>query len=182
MLDFIDDHGFVHDLFAFVVEMALRYARAQIEAGVDQIGVGDAPASLIGPNIYEEFVWPYEKKLVDGLHALGATVRLHICGDIHHLLPRIARLDCEIVDIDSPVPIAEARAKLGPNPILLGNIDPVRILRNGTPELVTTAIGQCHREAGDRYAVAAGCEVPPDTPVENVHALLRYAQSCGART
>ena len=71
MLDFFDDPAFVHDLFEFVVEMELRFARAQSKAGADVIGIGDAAASLVGPEIYDEFVWYYEKQLVDGIHALG---------------------------------------------------------------------------------------------------------------
>src|SRR3990172_2184566 len=58
MLDFFDDPEFVRRLFDFVVEMELRYARAQADAGADLIGIGDAAASLIGPDFYEELVWP----------------------------------------------------------------------------------------------------------------------------
>jgi uroporphyrinogen-III decarboxylase len=59
---------------------------------------------------------------------------------------------------------------------LLGNIHPVTVLRNGTPESVTAAIAECHRQAGARYIVGAGCEVPRDTPAANVLALSRYGQ------
>jgi uroporphyrinogen-III decarboxylase len=65
---------------------------------------------------------------------------------------------------------------MGPNQVLLGNINPVQILRNGTPETVTQAIAQCHREAGPRYIVGAGCEIPRDTRPENVQALAAYAR------
>ncbi|MCF6286965.1 MAG: uroporphyrinogen decarboxylase, partial [Candidatus Hydrogenedentes bacterium] len=67
MMDFYDAPPFIHDLFAFNVDMALAFAKAQVGAGADIIGVGDAAASLVGPQIYEEFVFPYEKKLVEGL-------------------------------------------------------------------------------------------------------------------
>ena len=142
----------------------MEFARAQVEAGVDLIGVGDAAASLVGPQIYEEFVRPYEQKLVDGLHAMGAKVRLHICGNIRRILPGIGSLGCEMVDIDSMVPLAQARQEMGPEVVLAGNIDPVKTLRNGTPESITAAIAECHRQAGPRYIVGAGCEVPRDTP------------------
>jgi len=177
MLDLIDDPGWVRDLFEFVVEMELRFARAQVEAGADLIGVGDAAASLVGPELYGELVWPYEKKLVDGLHAMGTRVRLHICGNTRPLLANMGRLNCEIVDLDSMVPLAEARQAMGPAQVLLGNINPVSILRNGTPDQVRTAIAECHREAGSRYIVGAGCEVPRGTPHENMRAMRDYARS-----
>jgi len=141
------------------------------------IGVGDPAASLIGPALYREFVWPYEKKLVEGLHAAGARVRLHICGSTRRILEDIGRLGCDIVDVDSAVPMSLAREKTGPKQVLLGNLDPVRDLRNGSPQSIEAALSECHRQAGARYIVAAGCEVPRDTPPENIQTMAGYASS-----
>ena len=178
MLDFYDDPAFVRDLFDFVLEMELRFAKAQLDAGVDWFGVGDAAASLVGPQIYEEFVWPYEKKMVDALHAMGTRVRLHICGNTSRILGG-----------HGPAGVRGGRTGLdgarrqGPggrwarSNCLLGNIDPVGVLRNGTPKSITEAVAGCHRDAGPRYMVGAGCEVPRDTPPENLMALRDYARS-----
>jgi len=173
MTDFFDDPAFVRDLFDFTLELGLRFGQAQVDAGIDMVGVGDAAASLVGPQIYEEFVLPYEKRLVDGLHALGTKVRLHICGNTNRILAGMGSLGCEIVDIDSKVSLATARGAMGTNQIFSGNIDPVKTLRNGTPVSVAAAIAQCYLEAGPRYIIAAGCEVPRDTPAENVRAMVR---------
>jgi MtaA/CmuA family methyltransferase len=177
MLDCLDDPAFVRDLFAFSVEMAVRFAKAQIDAGVDLVGVGDAASSLVGPDLYEELVWPFQKRLVDALHALGTRVRLHICGNTRPLLAAMGRLGCAMVDLDSPSPMAEGRAAMGPNQVLCGNLDPVRALRNVTPEVVAAGAAACHREAGARFIVGAGCEVPRGTPRKNVMALADYARS-----
>jgi len=176
MMDFYEDPAFVNDLFAFAVEMELRFAQAQVDAGIDLMGVGDAAASLIGPELYEQYAWPYEKKLVDGLRAMGVRVRLHICGDTRPIFGGMGRLGCEIVDLDWMAPVDEARKAMGPDQVLLGNIDPVAVLRNGTPEGVYDAIAECHRQAGARYVVGAGCEVVRDTPPGNVHALRDYSR------
>jgi MtaA/CmuA family methyltransferase len=177
MLDFYDDPGFVRDLFAFALEMELRFAQAQVAAGAEMIGIGDAAASLVGPKIYEEFVWPYEKRMVEGVQALGVKVRLHICGNTRRLLAGMGRLGCDIVDLDFLAPVAEGRAAMGPGQVLLGNMDPVRVLRDGTPEAVIAALEECHRQAGPRYIVGAGCEVPRDTPPANLRALAEYART-----
>jgi uroporphyrinogen-III decarboxylase len=93
------------------------------------------------------------------------------------MLAGMAKLGCDIVDIDSQVPLAEAREKMGPNQVLLGNLDPVRSLRDGTPETVLETVAECHRQAGPRYIVAAGCEVVRDTPLANMRALGEYSRS-----
>jgi uroporphyrinogen-III decarboxylase len=157
--------------------MELEFARAQIEAGADVIGVGDAAASLVGPAIYEEFVWPYEKKLIDGLHAMGGRARLHICGNTRFALAKIAELGCEIVDIDFPVPLPEARSKMGRDQIILGNLNPVSAIRESTPQKVMQDLAACHAACGSRFVVGAGCEIPRDTPHENVRALAEYART-----
>ena len=177
MLDFVDDPAFVRDLFQFVIAMELRFARAQIAAGADVIGIGDAAASLVGPRIYEEFVFPYEKRLVDGVHALGAKVRLHICGNTRKIVEGMGRLGCDIVDLDSLTPLGEVRQRMPTSQVILGNLNPVTVLMNGTPEMVNTGLAECHRQAGPRFIVGAGCEVPRETPPENLRALCEYART-----
>jgi MtaA/CmuA family methyltransferase len=181
MTDFFDDPDFVRDLFEFVLEMELRFAKAQVEAGADIIGMGDAAASLVGPKIYRDFVMPYEKKMIDALHAMGTRVRLHICGNIRRSLKDIGTVGADMIDIDWMVPLHECRAAMGPEAVLAGNLDPVKALRNSTPEAVLAAVAQCHREAGQAFIVGAGCEVPRDTAEANVHAMREYARNAGVR-
>jgi len=176
MLDFFDDAAFVTDLFEFVTGMELRFAQAQVDAGASLIGVGDAAASLIGPKLYRQCVFPYEHRLIQGIRAMGVKVRLHICGNTRKLFSDMVRLGADIIDLDWMAPLGEAREVMGPSQMLLGNIDPVRVLRDGDANSVERAIGECHRAAGERYIVGAGCEVPRGTPQENVRAMARYAQ------
>ncbi len=176
MMDFIEDPGFVEELFAFVLDMELAFARAQLASGADIIGLGDAAASLVGPAIYQQYVWPFEKRLVEGIQEMGGKVRLHICGNTNSLLEDMGRLGCEIVDLDWMVPMDKARADMGPSQVLAGNVDPVAVLRNGTPNDVRRGIAQCQGAAEKNYIIAAGCEIPRDTPHDNVHVLRAYAE------
>ncbi len=178
MMDFFDDPDFVTDLMEFVFEMEMAYAREQIACGADVIGIGDAAASLIGPDLYEEFAFPLHVRYVQEIHKMGALVRLHVCGDSRPLLPFLPKIKADIVDLDHIAPVALAREQAGPTQVLSGNVDPVTILKDGTPETVTREIERCYVDA-DRsaYMVAAGCEIPRGTPAENLAALSRFARS-----
>jgi uroporphyrinogen-III decarboxylase len=110
---------------------------------------------------------------------MGARTRLHICGRTRRLLPLLADLAVDILDLDWMVPIEEARAACGPDQVLLGNIDPVALLRNGAPADVRDGIRRCHAAAGRRYVVAAGCEVVRDTPLRNLLEMVEYARGHG---
>jgi MtaA/CmuA family methyltransferase len=173
---------FVNDLFDFVTGLAERFARAQVEAGVDVVGIGDPAASLVGPHFYAEFVWPRERRLIEAVHRLGVKARLHICGDTSRLVGLMGQLGADIVDLDSPVSLAEARAAVGPSQVLLGNLAPVSLMFEGTRQQVTDGLARCHAAAGSRWIIGAGCEIPRGTPPENVAALAAYGRSLQGAT
>jgi len=175
MFDLMDDPAVFHDAAAVIVENAIAFARAQVEAGADMIGVGDAAASLIDAAMFEEFVLPWQQKLFEGIHAAGAAVKLHICGNTNHLLPHLARTGADIIDVDWMVPLAEARAIVGPDIALCGNFDPSGVLLQGSPDDVANAARQCIRDGGTRFLLMPGCEVPPGTPEANIRAFCAVA-------
>jgi MtaA/CmuA family methyltransferase len=179
MLDLMDDRPFVRHLFDWVVELEIAFARAQIEAGCDLIGIGDAAASLVSAEIYEELVLPGEQRIVQAIHDAGAVARLHICGNTTHLLPLMPQTGCEIIDLDHLVPLAAARPALGPEPILLGNFDPVSALLEETPAGVRAWCRKCHEAYAPRHIIGPGCEVPPNTPRANLLAMCEYAREAG---
>jgi len=176
MLDFFDDPSFVEALFDFTVRMEVEFARAQVGAGATLIGVGDAAASLLGPQLYEQHVLPYEQRLIAEIHALGVPVRLHICGDTRRIVQGMGRAGADIVDLDFLTPMDHARRAMPAPQVLLGNLDPVRELRDSAPERIHEALSACYAQAGPAYIVAAGCEIPRDTPLANVAAMASFAR------
>ena len=177
MTDLIDDPSFVQDLMAFVFENAMRFAREQLRAGADVIGVGDAASSLVGPDLYRDAVSAWERKFIDTIHDMGGLVRLHICGNTSAIFPLLADVKADILDLDWMAAVAGAREKVGQGRLLSGNIDPVRVLQDGTPADVTAGFERCFAEAGGRYyAVNAGCEIPRRTPAANLRAMRDFAR------
>ena len=178
MMDLFDDPDFVAGLLDFVTEQEVIFALAQIRAGADIIGVGDAASSLIGPELFEGFMAPRHRRYVEAIHGAGALARLHICGNTAGLMPAIAGLGYDIVDLDTLSPIAGARACLGPDAVILGNIDTVSVVRSGSEAEVLRALEACFADAGGRaYIVGAGCEIPRDSPKKNILAMRDFARS-----
>ncbi len=171
LMDTIRDAPFLCDLMDLCVAAGVEFARAQVEAGADTIGVGDAIASQVSPRTYESLIKPREKRLIRAIKEMGAFVRLHICGDITHLLPGIADLDVDIIDVDHMVGASTVREHVGPAVVISGNIDPVEGVCRGTPGAIRETILRTYEEAGNPYMVNAGCEIPSGTPPENLKAL-----------
>lgn len=177
MLDLVDDPEFVRDLLDWTVELEIAFAQAQVSAGCQLIGIGDAAASLVSARIYEELILPGEQRLVQAIHAAGAVARLHICGNTTHLLALLPQTACEIIDLDHLVPLEAVRPAMGPAPVVLGNFDPVAGLLQATAAEVWARCRQCHEALGARHIVGPGCEVPPGTPRANIQAMCEYAAS-----
>lgn len=172
-VDLLEEPACADALMARCVETAIEFARHQVAAGADTVGIGDAVASQVSAKVYESLILPHERVLVEALHGMGARVRLHICGNIRHLLPGIATLGLDIVDVDHMVSLAEARRVLGPGIVLAGNVDPVACVMRGSPETISAAARRCYAEAGEPFMVNAGCEIPAATPPMNLSALCR---------
>ena len=178
MMELMDEPEAIHAALQVCLQQAVDFALAQVREGADIIGIGDAAASLIGPANYREFALPYETALIEQIHKAGAKVKLHICGDINPILPGIAETGADIVDCDWMVDLPRAAGLLEGKAVVCGNFDPVAVLLQGTPETVETAVASCLAATPPSSIIAAGCEVPRDTPEENfkavAHALARY--------
>jgi len=177
MMDFYDDPAFIRDLLTFTTVLGVSFAKAQIAAGATVIGVGDAASSLMGPEIFEEFIRDHHRAYVDAIHAGGALARLHICGNTTALMPLLKDVPYDIIDLDHLASVSRSRAALGPDRILLGHLDTVAVMRDGTPDTVRQALARVLNEAGgSNYIVSAGCEIPRDTPEANFRAMLDFAR------
>lgn len=178
-MDFLDDPDSVLKAMEVIVEAALDFITAQVDAGAHCIGIGDAFSSQIGPSLYRQFAFGGECRMIEHIHALGAKAKLHICGNTKAILPDMIRTGADIVDVDHLVPsMVEFAPLLRPGQVLSGKTDPVSVIQDGTPEQIADAVRDSQRQAGGRCIVSAGCEITPGTSVENFRAFRAAADAC----
>ncbi|NJD04284.1 MAG: uroporphyrinogen decarboxylase [Ruminiclostridium sp.] len=171
MFDLSDEPDFAKELMEICVENATMFGREQVKAGAQFIGVGDAVASLVSPDIYKSFIMPLEKKLFDEIHFMGAKVKLHICGNTTQLLELLPLTGADIIDIDWMVDFKKAVKIFNGKVSACGNFDPVKVLLQGSKDDVRNSVMECI-EAGDNHTfISAGCEVPKFTPYQNLKAV-----------
>ena len=180
MLDLIEHPQWVEELLEICTEVEIAFARAQVEAGADIIGLGDAVASLVSPKMYRRFALPYEQRIFAAVHEMGALCRLHICGNTNKIVDAMVESGADIIDLDHMVDMAAAAAKYGDRVSFCGNFDPVSVMLQGTPDEVFAAAQHCMAIGGPRSFSAGGCEIPMYTPVENLHAQARALGSLAA--
>ena len=165
---------FVKELMDKALITAKDFARAQVEAGCEIIGVGDAICSQISADNYRELVKELHRELFGYIQSMGAKVKLHICGDITHLLKDLRDLKPDILDVDHLVDMDHAFAVLGPEIIRCGNLDPVSVIQDKKPgEIfeVTRALNK--KEQGRRFILSGGCEITVLTPAEHLSVMKK---------
>ena len=173
MTQLMMDPDFCNLLMDKCIDTAKDFAKAQIEAGCDVIGIGDAICSQIDPFTYDTFVKDRHRELIAFIHANGARTKLHICGDITHLLPSLKDLNTDILDLDYDVDIAYARSVVGEKTILCGNIEPV-LIQNSTAEEVEHLSRELISLHGhERFILSAGCEITVGTSAQNLMAMRK---------
>lgn len=172
MMDVLLEPAFCMDLMETVYIQQEKFVRAQVAAGADIIGVGDAAASLIGPELYRQFALPFEYKLRDVIHEAGAKMKLHICGNINALLDDIHDLEPDVLDIDYYVDYKDAIERFKDTRIsIAGNLDPVTEIQDATPNAIIEQIHGLLAHDDGKCIIAGGCEIPVDTPHANLLAM-----------
>jgi MtaA/CmuA family methyltransferase len=175
MMQLMIDPDFVNRLMDKCMVTAKDFAKAQIEAGCEIIGMGDAVCSQIDADSYDLYVKERHKELIQYIHALGGKIKLHICGDTNHLLPSYKELNLDILDLDWQVDIGHARSVLGEKIILGGNINPVLIQDKTRDEVFRLCKGLVDKHKNECYLLSAGCEITVLTPPENLKAMREAA-------
>lgn len=167
----------VHRMLEIVTENNLRYIDAACSMGFSA-GIGDpvASGSLISLKHFREFAKPYLKICHERIEKwTGSGGRLHICGQTRHFWKDMVECGASILSIDNIEDLEKAKKLVGNSICLMGNVDPITIIREGSVEDVYDAVRECIRKAGDSpkgFIVSSGCQVPIDSPADNIKAMV----------
>ncbi|MGQ9722244.1 MAG: uroporphyrinogen decarboxylase family protein [Candidatus Jordarchaeum sp.] len=178
--DMVENPDYVHEMLDITTAFSIEEGRAQAEVRLG-LNLGDPIAGTLSPKQFDEFAGPALKKVIKTWASEGKFCALHICGDVNHLIDKLVELGPGMLSVDAPVNLAEAKRKIAGRVVLVGNVDPVKVMLEGTPEDVKKAVKECIRQAapGGMYMLATGCEVPPETPLANLRAFMDAAREYG---
>ena len=167
-----------HVLLDKIADTIILYLNAQIEAGAQIIQLFDSWAGELSPNDYSEFALPYEQKILAALDRKVAPAIIYINGS-GTFLEQLATCGADVLSIDWRVNLENARARVGPELTLQGNLDPCVLL--STPEIVVEKARNLIRlGGGHRHILNLGHGILPATPVENARAFIDAAKSSTA--
>ncbi len=163
----------LHPFLEAAVTVAAASASAQVDAGADFICIEDMSAScdLISPDIYGKVVYPFQVKLIKQINV--PTV-LHICGNVTQIIEKMAETGADGLSIEMKTDLNFAKSAVGDKVSLVGTVEPVDVLLQGTPEAVLSRSKQA-LEAGVDF-LAPGCSIPPRASLQNLKAMVKATE------
>jgi uroporphyrinogen decarboxylase len=156
-----------------LVNVLASYAAEQVRAGAATLQIFDSWVGCLNPDDYRQYVLPHSRELVQRLPQSGAPI-IYFGTDTATLLEAIQQTGAEVIGFDWRIPLDEAWTKLRWRGAVQGNLDPVALFAPW-PEL-RSRIEDVMRRAGGRagHIFNLGHGILPDTPVENVKALVDF--------
>jgi len=162
----------------FTTEKIQEYVRWLIAAGAQVICILEPSAVMLGPAQFEQFSSAYVRHINDSCKYTGVATVYHTCGNTMHLVGKMTEPGVDAVSLDSPeagVDLPAVAEKLPPEVMVTGNISPTGAILRERPGDIEAEVTELLRsmEPFPNFVLSTGCDLPQETPLENIHAFMR---------
>ncbi len=164
------------EVVKFTTGIIIRYARELVKSGAEFLIMLDPTAVLLSPELYREFA---AKPVARVIERADVPCILHVCGDTNHIIEEMCRTGAQGVSLDTPVSLPEIAGKIPGDITILGNLDPISVMWQGTPDSVREAARELLNAMATfpNFILSSGCDIPAETPIENIQALVSEVNS-----
>ena len=172
--------AFVEKVIDFATDVLIHlYEPIVADKTLEAISLADPTASgdLISRKQFEKFAVPALKKFTDWARSKGVHTLVHICGNTTDRLDLFPMTGASCISLDHKTDIAKAREALHGKMCFGGNVDPVKIMLNGTAQDVEAACKEIIEKAGrdGGFVLMPGCDIPPTVPYDNIKKFIQVA-------
>jgi uroporphyrinogen decarboxylase len=175
-----NDCGAWHALLSLISRALSKYLNAQIAAGAQAVQLFDSWVGALSPDDYREFVLPHTRDVINNVSS--GTPVIHFGTGTGALLELMREAGGDVIGLDWRVRLDEAWERIGHDVAVMGNLDPVALfagqdhIRNQARLILEQAAGR----PGHIFNLGHG--ILPDTPVENVVALVEAVHEQGRQS
>jgi len=162
----------------FTTAKIQEYVRWLIAAGAQVICILEPSAVMLGPAQFEQFSADYVRHINNSCKYTGVATVYHTCGNTMHLVGKMVESGVDAVSLDSPeagVDLPAVAETLPEEVMVIGNINPTGALLRGRPADVEAEVTQLLGRMAPfpNFVLSTGCDLPQETPLENIHAFMR---------
>lgn len=155
---------------AFLID----YCKALKATGVAGVVMAEPAAGLLSNEDHQIYATPYIKQIVDAVQDDDFTVILHNCGNTGQCTGAMVESGAAAMHFGNLVDIPQALTEVPEHILVMGNLDPVGIFKQATPEQVAAATTDLLEKTrgAKNFVISSGCDLPPAVPEANLAAFF----------
>lgn len=174
MMLIYQDPDAAHKLLSKCTEFILRYCQAIKETGVNGVLIAEPAAGLMSNDDCKRFSSDYVKYIVDNVQDDYFSVILHNCGNTGHCTEAMVATGAAGYHFGNKCDMAQVAADVPPTALAMGNLDPVTVFKDASPEEMRRATTELLEKMKQypNFVLSSGCDTPPHTPMANIDAFF----------
>ncbi|MBQ1222314.1 MAG: uroporphyrinogen decarboxylase family protein [Alistipes sp.] len=164
---------------AFLID----YCKALKATGVAGVVMAEPAAGLLSDEDHMVYATPYIQQIVEAVQDDDFTIVLHNCGNMGQCTHAMVECGARALHFGNLVDIPQALTEVPEDMMVMGNLDPVGVLQQATPEAVAAATTDLREKtAGAKnFIISTGCDLPPAVPEANIKAFFDAVEAYNAR-
>ena len=165
----------VHTLLAKCTKFIEKYCEALKQTGVNGVLMAEPAAGLMSNDDCKTFSSAYVKYIVNKVQDDNFIVVLHNCGNQGHCTEAMVETGAAAYHFGNKCQMEEVIKEVPPTALAMGNLDPVSLFKDGTPEQMRKATLDLLEKTRQypNFVLSSGCDTPPHTPIENVNEFFK---------
>lgn len=178
MINCYDEPEMVETTLEKATEFLTAYIRAYKEAGANGVVIAEPAAGLLSAKMMQTFSGAYVRRIVEAVQDDSFLVIYHNCGNsVLNMMPELAAIGAKGYHFGNAVSMEKMTAGMPSDVLVMGNVDPTGEFRYGTPESVREATLRVLRACSARpnFILSSGCDIPPASDWNNIHAFFAAA-------
>ena len=163
-----------HVLLDKCTQFIEKYCEALKLTGANGVLMAEPAAGLLSNDDCLTFSSQYVKRIVDRVQDDQFIVILHNCGNQGHCTRAMVITGAAAYHFGNKCQMEEVIRDVPPTALAMGNLDPVSLFKDGTPEQMREATFHLLEKMRPypNFVLSSGCDTPPHTPIENINALF----------
>lgn len=162
----------------------IDYTCAIRQTGVHGVIMAEPAAGLISNEDCLLYSTDYVRQIVDAVQDENFMVILHNCGNFGHCTEAMIQSGAAGLHFGNKIDMAEALESCPEDRLVMGNLDPVGLFKQSSPEKVYAETMNLLKKTSQwkNFVLSTGCDVPPHVPSENIEAFYQALNSFNNRS
>lgn len=169
---------FVHAVLEKATTFSIEYIKGYKAAGANGVVVAEPAAGLLSPELVHQFSSPYVRRIADAVQDDDFILIYHNCGNTIPLIESILSIGAAAYHFGNAIDMQAMLDLIPSDTVVMGNIDPARQFRNGTPESIReetlNLLKACSHH--ENFIISSGCDIPPLASWDNIDSFFNAVQ------